>query len=201
MDPDMQQFLETQTRLLQHLTNTVTNLQAQVNNPPVQPLAPRNKHREFMSHHPPVFTHAVDLLEAEDWLKTVLKMLTTCRCDDREKVRYAAGRLQGSAAAWSDAYSAAHAAPDTISWEEFTTNFRSHHIPSRVMKIKKKEFLSLKQGGMLVAKYIDKFIELSHYAAKEVAEDRKKQELFLDGLAGSLQYQLMSYPFPNSAVS
>jgi hypothetical protein len=37
---------------------------------------------------------------------------------------------------------------------------------------------------------------LSHYAAEEVAEDRKKQELFLDGLAGSLQYQLMSYPFP-----
>jgi hypothetical protein len=38
---------------------------------------------------------------------------------------------------------------------------------------------------------------LSRYAAEEVAKDRKKQELFLDGLAGSLQYQLMSYPFPN----
>jgi hypothetical protein len=65
------------------------------------------------------------------------------------------------------------------------------------MKIKKKEFLSLKQGGMSVAEYRDKFTEMSRYAAEEVAEDRKKQELFLDGLAGSLQYQLMSYPFPN----
>jgi hypothetical protein len=64
------------------------------------------------------------------------------------------------------------------------------------MKIKKKEFLSLKQGGMSVAEYRDKFTELSRYATEEVAED-KKQELFLDGLAGSLQYQLMSYPFPN----
>jgi hypothetical protein len=36
MDPAMQQFLEAQTQLLQNLTNTVTNLQAQVNNPPVQ---------------------------------------------------------------------------------------------------------------------------------------------------------------------
>jgi hypothetical protein len=43
-----------------------------------------------MSHHPPVFTHAADPLEAEDWLKTVLKMLTTYQCDDREKVLYAA---------------------------------------------------------------------------------------------------------------
>jgi hypothetical protein len=65
------------------------------------------------------------------------------------------------------------------------------------MKIKKKEFLSLKQRGMSVAEYRDKFTELSRYATEEVAEDRKKQELFLDGLAGSLQYQLMSYPFPN----
>jgi hypothetical protein len=110
MDPAMQQFLEAQTQLLQNLTNTVTNLQAQVNNPPVQPPSPRNKHRE-LSHHPPMFTHAADPLEAEDWLKTVLKMLTTCQCDDREKVMYAAGRVQGSAAAWWDAYSAAVTEP------------------------------------------------------------------------------------------
>jgi hypothetical protein len=44
-----------------------------------------------MSHHPPVFTHATDPLEAEDWLKIVLKMLTTCQSDDREKVLYVAG--------------------------------------------------------------------------------------------------------------
>jgi hypothetical protein len=56
-----------------------------------------------------MFTHAADPLEAEDWLKTVLKMLTTCQFDDREKVLYAAGRLQGSASAWWDAYTAAHA--------------------------------------------------------------------------------------------
>jgi hypothetical protein len=37
-----------------------------------------------------MFTHAADPLEAEDWLKTVLKMLTTGQCDDREKVLYAA---------------------------------------------------------------------------------------------------------------
>jgi hypothetical protein len=64
------------------------------------------------------------------------------------------------------------------------------------MKIKKKEFLSLKQEGMSGAEYRDKFTELSRYATEEVAEDKKKQELFLDGLVGSLQYQLMSYPFP-----
>jgi hypothetical protein len=85
-------------------------------------------------------------------------------------------------------YTATHAAPDTITWDEFTTNFRSDHIPSGVMKIKKNEFLSLKQEGMSVAEYRDKFIELSRYATEEVAEDKKKQELFLDGLVSSLLY-------------
>ena len=48
-----------------------------------------------------------------------------------------------------------------------------------------------------MAKYRDKFIELSRYAPEDVAEDDKKQELFLDGLAGPLQYQLMSHTFPS----
>ena len=79
MDPAMQQFLQAQTQLLQNLSNTVTNLQAQINNqnqqqPPHQPS--RDKHWEFMSHRPPVFSHAADPLEVEDWLKTVEKMLT-----------------------------------------------------------------------------------------------------------------------------
>jgi len=67
-----------------------------------------------MSHRPPVFTHAADPLEAEDWLKAVEKMLTVTQCTDREKVLYASGRLQGTASAWWDAYVAAHATPDAI---------------------------------------------------------------------------------------
>jgi hypothetical protein len=193
MDPAIQQFFQTQTHLLQNLTNTVANMQAKAKNPPMQQPTPRNKHREFMSDHPLVLAHAADPLEVAP--TSVLKMLTTCQCDVREKVLYAAGRLQGSASAWWDAYVAAHAAPDTITWDEFTTNFRSNHIPYGVMMIKKKEFLSHKQERMSVAEYRDKLIEFSRYATEEVAED-KKQELFLDGLAGSLQYQLMSYPFP-----
>jgi hypothetical protein len=45
MDPAMQQFFQTQTQLLQNLTNSVANMQAQANNPLVQQSAPRNKHR------------------------------------------------------------------------------------------------------------------------------------------------------------
>ena len=46
----------------------------------------------------------------------------------------------------------------------------------------KKEFLGLKQGSMTVSEYRDKFLQLSRYAPEEVAQDEKKQELFLEGL-------------------
>jgi hypothetical protein len=142
-----------------------------------------------------VFTHAADSLEADDWLKTIGKMLTTAQYNDREKVMYGAGRLQGTVGAWWDAYVSAHATPYTITWQEFINSIRSHHIPAGLMKLKKKDFLSLKQGGMSVVEFRDKFIELSRYAPEDVADDGKKQELFMEGLAGPLQYQLMSHTF------
>jgi hypothetical protein len=123
------------------------------------------------------------------------KMLNIAQCTDMEKVLYALGRLTGPAADWWDAYCAANATADTISWVEFSTNFRNYHIPAGLMKIKKKEFLSLKQGGMSVSEYRDRFIQLSWYAPREVGDDEKTQKLFQEGLIGPLQYQLMSHTF------
>jgi len=97
-----------------------------------------------MSHKPPTFSNSTDPLQADDWLKSIEKMLNIAQCSDREKVLYASGRLAGPAADWWDAYCAAHAAVDTITWAEFSTQFRNYHIPAGLMKIKRKEFLSLK---------------------------------------------------------
>jgi hypothetical protein len=38
---------------------------------------------------------------------------------------------------------------------------------------------------------------LSRYAPDEVADDEMKQEHFMEGLIGSLQYQLVSHTFPS----
>jgi hypothetical protein len=50
---------------------------------------------------------------------------------------------------------------------------------------------------MSVTEYRDRFIELSRYAPEEVADDRKKQECCMEGLAGPLRYQLKSHTFPS----
>jgi hypothetical protein len=134
-----------------------------------------------MSHKPPTFASSLDPLDADEWLKSIEKLLNIAQYSDWEKVLYASGRLTGPAADWWDSY--AHDAADTITWAEFSTQFRNYHIPAGLMKIKK-EFLSLKQGNMSVSEYRDKFIQLSIYAPDEVADDERKQEHFTEGLNG-----------------
>jgi hypothetical protein len=150
-----------------------------------------------MSHKPPTFASSPDPLDADDWLKSIEKVLNIAQCSDREKVLYASGRLTGPAADWWDSYTAAHDAADTITWAEFSAQFRNYHILAGLMKIKKKEFLSLKQGNMSVSEYRDQFIQLSRYAPDEVAEDERKQEHFIEGLNGPLQYALVAHTFPS----
>jgi hypothetical protein len=92
-----------------------------------------------------------DPLHADEWLKSMEKMLNIAQCPDREIVLYASGRLTGPVADWWDSYTAAHDATNNITWAKFATQFRNYHIPAGLMKIKKKEFLSLKQGNMSVS--------------------------------------------------
>jgi hypothetical protein len=95
----MEQFLAVQTQLLTNMVNTITNMQAQMNQAPPPPPPPaRDRHRKFMSHKPPSFSHSSDPLQADDWIKTVEKMLNIVQCTNREKVPYASGRLEGTAA-------------------------------------------------------------------------------------------------------
>jgi hypothetical protein len=61
-----------------------------------------------MSHHPPTFSHADDPLDADDWLKVIGKKLDITQCNDREKVLYASGRLEGATSNWWDAFTATH---------------------------------------------------------------------------------------------
>jgi hypothetical protein len=47
------------------------------------------------------------------------------------------------------------------------------------MIVRKEEFLALKQGPLSVSEYRDKFLQLSHYAPKDVNTDAKRQYRFL----------------------
>jgi hypothetical protein len=93
-------------------------------------------------------------------------------------------------------YLATHANPEAITWEEFKDNFHRYHVPEGLMIVRKEEFLALKQGPLSISEYMDKFLQLSHYATEDVNMDAKRQYRFLRGLVDPLHYQLMNHTFP-----
>jgi hypothetical protein len=75
---------------------------------------------------------------------------------------------------------------------EFKAHFRTHYVPRGTMKLKRKEFADMKQGGMTVNEYLNSFIQLSRYAPDDVSTDEKKQDVFLNGLNDDIQFQLLN---------
>jgi hypothetical protein len=158
----------------------------------------RDKRGEFLKGHPPVFTHASNPLEADDWVRAVEKQLNIAQCNDLEKVLYASGQLQGAAQTWWESYQAARPnnAPP-VTWNDFVRDSKAHHIPDGVIELNQEEFRNLRIGSMSVAEYHDRFAQLSRYAPDEVRDDANKQCLFLKGVYYDLRLQLSGNTYPN----
>jgi hypothetical protein len=148
---------------------------------------PEDTYTKFWNTEPPMFSNTTDHLEADDWITTIEHKLDMVQCNDREKVLFASGQLVGVASEWWNSYIYEHEQPQSIVWKEFKDNFITHFIPVSTMKLKRKEFLSLKQGQITVTEYRDKFIQLSMYAPRSSGSDKNKRKHFLKRLNEDLQ--------------
>lgn len=57
-------------------------------------------------------------------------------------------QLQEVLVDWWESFQYGHPNANQITWQKFREAFRSHHVQTRFMRLKRKEFLALKQGGM-----------------------------------------------------
>jgi hypothetical protein len=99
-----------------------------------------------------LFTKAEDPLDADVWLRVVESKfpLLTGACPDDAKTRFAAEQLRGLARTWWDHFHAVLTADHVVTWEEFKTAFRGHHILAEILDRKLNEFLALTQGTRTV---------------------------------------------------
>jgi hypothetical protein len=72
-------------------------------------------------------------------------------------VLYATHFLVGAAGAWWENIRAMQPEGQMMTWDAFKTKFRKAHVPTGLIKIMRDKFLNLKQGGMSVTEYLDKF--------------------------------------------
>jgi hypothetical protein len=136
--PILEQVFIMQAQMLQTMQQTMANMQqAQGHQLAPQP-QPRYKLGEFQRTKPPTFSHSVEPMDTNDWLKTIEKKLLVVQCNNHKKVLFASHQLEGPTVDWWDAYVEAHEDSESINWQEFKNSFRSHHVPLGVMKLKKK---------------------------------------------------------------
>jgi hypothetical protein len=183
--------------MLQTMQQTMVNMQqAQGQQPAPQPQQ-RDEHGEFQWTKPPTFSHSVEPMDADDWLKRIKKKPQVVQCTNRERVLFVVHHLVGPDADWWDAYVIVHEEPETINWQEFRKSFRTHHVSLGVVKLKKKEFEDSKQGSMTVSEYMTCFTQLYHYALDNMNTNENKQDWFLNGLNDGLAYALEAHNFDN----
>ena len=162
-------------------------------------------YQEFLSTQPSLFTKAEDPLDTDVWLRVVESKfpLLTGACADAAKTRFAAQRVRGPARTWWDHFLAMLPAGHEVSWEEFKTAFRGHHIPAGILDRKLNEFLALNQGTCTILQYAQAFNNLCQYAGYHADFDEKKRDRLtpscvsvstLSGLIASMSWS--TWPSP-----
>jgi hypothetical protein len=108
---------------------------------------------------------------------------------------------------WWANYAATHPTNYQVSWTEFRSAFRAHHILAGVMRKKGQDFMDLKQGGRSVHDFSKLFNHLGQYASDQVDTDDKKKDRFIIGLSTKLQERMAlntggSFPeFVNNVIT
>jgi hypothetical protein len=73
---------------------------------------------EFLRTKPPTFGGSVNPLDADNWLRAILRELEPFNCEDRDKVLLDTHQLTGTAlAAWWENYCVVAKDPSAITWD------------------------------------------------------------------------------------
>jgi hypothetical protein len=116
--------------------------------------------------------------------------LLSAPCSDTNKALFAAQQHRGTARIWWDHYYSMQPAGHVVTWDEFRTTFRAHHIPEGLIERKLNEFLTLTQGTRTVLQYAQVFNHLCQYSGYHADTDVRKRDHFHRGLNTKLKERL-----------
>ena len=116
--------------------------------------------QQFLNMRPQKFLGRGESAIAEEWLARMNRIFKVLKCSERQKVKLATFQLEGSAGHWWNTLEGIHQERE-MEWSDFQMQFLNKYFPEELRKERISEFLELKQGGMTVTEYADKFLELS----------------------------------------
>ncbi|XP_058195949.1 uncharacterized protein LOC131312301 [Rhododendron vialii] len=148
------------------------------------------------------FEGAIDPSDAEEWLKSVERVLKAMGVTDAQKVTLATFSLKGSAWDWWESFErqwiaplpgVIPAVPQVVTWERFVKGFNDHYFPKSWKLDQEVAFIELRQNGMTVPEYEARFAKLSKYAPDLVNTEEKRCQRFRKGLSLKVATRLTTY--------
>ncbi|XP_073121845.1 uncharacterized protein [Henckelia pumila] len=140
----------------------------------------------FRSNGPKEFAGSTDPLEAEEWVKSLEDIFVYMQLADENRVRCAVFMLRGDARLWWEG-AKLNVNLTTLKWEGFKQVFFEKYFTTDVRSRLTKEFLNLKQGGMLVAEYIKKFERGCYFVPLIETIAIENLRHFMDGLKPTIK--------------
>ncbi|XP_015060546.1 uncharacterized protein LOC107006532 [Solanum pennellii] len=128
------------------------------------------------------FECTVDPTDVEQWPDRMERVFEQLECSDFAKFKYAILLLQKDAYDWWVSVSNAKVKPLVLTWDDSPKEFRMKYVPPAYCNEKKKKFLNLRQRGMSIAEYEQKFLRFSRYAGGTIKMENEKCRKFEDGL-------------------
>ncbi|KAF7128193.1 hypothetical protein RHSIM_Rhsim11G0061300 [Rhododendron simsii] len=148
------------------------------------------------------FEGAIDPSDAEEWLKSVERVLKAMGVTDAQKVTLATFSLKGNARNWWESFERQwtaplpgiiSAVPRVVTWERFVKGFNDHYFPKSWKLDQEAAFIELKQDSMTVPEYEARFAKLSKHAPNLVNTEEKRCQQFRKGLSSKVATRLTTY--------
>lgn len=131
------------------------------------------------------FESIVDRSDAEEWLASVERVFDQLECSDVSKFTYSFSLLQKITYEWWVSALNSKVKPSVLTWDNFLKEFRMKYMPHAYYDAKKQEVLNLRQRGMSIAEYKQKFLRLYHYAGGIIKGQKVNCMNLEDGLNDS----------------
>ncbi|XP_024028938.1 uncharacterized protein LOC112093846 [Morus notabilis] len=152
--------------------------------------------QEFRRAPIPSFNSEGGPQEAEFWLDSIVKHLSTMGVPYEYWVEFAVYKMGGLVNTW---WKQVRRRIDVagLTWEQFETLFNEQYFPQSYRDEKALEFMSLQQGDMFVREYEAKFNDLSRFAPSLVESEHLRCLKFEKGLQNSVRRPLVALRIQN----
>ena len=128
--------------------------------------------------------------KAEFCLEKLERILDEVMCPVDQKATCAVSLLQGAAYDWWKLVLINPLLPNPVTWDYFITEFNTKYVTNDYKESKWKQFLTLRQGKLIVAEYEKEFSRLSKYAPESILTGKIRCRQFEEGLHESIKRYL-----------